>query len=86
MDVVEKMESSLGRIVQRAVVNLVHMHHYSELADMWFSVDIEEQRLARCNEVCLDTYSTDIHHKFVCVFFTIPFGSFVEFYMYNMTC
>ena len=50
--VVEKMESFIGRIAQRAVADMVRMHRDSELADMWFRDDIGEQREAKCNKVC----------------------------------
>ena len=63
--VVEKMESFIGRIAQRAIADMLRMHRESELADMWFSVDIGEQRQAKCNEVCPDTCSADIHYRFL---------------------
>ena len=61
---VEKIESFIDRIAQRAIADMVRMHHESELANMWFSVDIGEQRQAKCNEVCPNTCSTNIHFQF----------------------
>lgn len=49
--VVDKMEVFIGRIAQRAVADMIRMHRGSDLADMWFSVDIPLQRQAKCDQV-----------------------------------
>ena len=64
--VVEKMESFIGRIAQRVVADMVCMHRDSELADMWFSVDIGEQRQAKCNEVCTQTSCSSLSDCQLC--------------------
>jgi hypothetical protein len=65
MAVVEKMESFIGRIVQRALAYMVRMHRERKLADMWLSADICPQRQAKCEEVWPDTCSSHIHDFFV---------------------
>jgi hypothetical protein len=54
--VVEKIESFIGRIAHRAIADMVRMQREGELADMWFRVDIGEERQAKCDEVCSVIY------------------------------
>lgn len=79
MAVVEKIQSFLGRIAQRAIADMVRMHRDNELADMWFNGDITQERQAKCEEVwTVYTCFTYIHlflmcfihvlHLFLCVF------------------
>lgn len=49
--VVKKVESFVSRIAHRSIADMVRMQRGTELADMWYSVDIGPQRQAFCEEV-----------------------------------
>lgn len=49
--VVNKIRTFIGRIAHRAITDMVRMQRSSELEDMWFAVDVPEQRRAKCEEV-----------------------------------
>ena len=74
MAVIEKIQSFIGRIAQRAIADMVRMHRKDELADMWFNEDITHERHAKCEEVyTVYTYSTHVLHLLLNVFFTYFF-------------
>jgi hypothetical protein len=49
--VVDKIRAFVGRIAHRTVVDIIRMQRSSELEDMWFTVDVPEQRRTKCEEV-----------------------------------
>lgn len=49
--VVEKIKAFIGKVVHRAISDMVRMQRSSELEDMWFRVDVPKQRRRKCNEV-----------------------------------
>lgn len=40
----EKTLAFLGKIAHKMLVDMMRMHHSSELVDMWFTMDIHEQK------------------------------------------
>lgn len=62
MEVIEKIQSFIGRMAHRAVADMVRMHRQSVLADMWFNDSITKQRQEKCEEVYsdLDAVNLDI--------------------------
>ena len=64
MGVVQKIESFIGRIAQRAVADMIRLHRESELADMWYTGDIGKQRQSKCEEVWRAPYSARFFHHF----------------------
>lgn len=64
--VVEKIQSFIGRIAQRAIADMIRMHRDNELADMWFNGDITQERHTKCEEVwTVYTYSTYAIYLFI---------------------
>ena len=51
MAVIEKIESFVGRIALRAIVDMVRMQRKDELADMWYTRDIRPDQNAKLEEV-----------------------------------
>ena len=51
VEVVNKIKTFIGRIAHRTITDMVRMERSSELEDMWFAVNVPEQRRAKCQEV-----------------------------------
>lgn len=52
VEVVKKIQYFCGKIAHRAVADMVRMHRQSELADMWYTETVSDQRRETCEEVC----------------------------------
>ena len=51
VEVVDKIQSFLGKMAHRAVADMVRMHRLTELADLWYNDDLSKQRQQTCDEV-----------------------------------
>ena len=65
--VVERINAFIGRVADRALSDMVQMQRSSELEDMWFAVDVPEQRRAKCDQV----------HNLPCINYCVSQSSFI---------